>query len=648
MERESVIKILHLEDNSSDAQLVQLALKRAKVTFEYFLVDNEKEYVFYLENQKIDIILSDYHLPGYNGSEALILAKNNYPHIPFVFVSGTMGEDAAIESLLNGATDYVLKNKMERLGAAVHRAFKEEQERKARQKAEQALLQSEENFHRSISESPLGIRIVSVDGKTIYANRAFLDIYDFNSLEEFISTPAIIRYTPESYVQHQERKERRKNGQDVLNYELSIVGRNKAIRHVKVSRKEVLWNGIMHYQVINQDITEQKKLTFDLIAAKEKAEESDRLKTAFLHNISHEIRTPMNAIVGFSEFLNDPELTHEKREHFTNIIVHSSNQLLSIISDIVSIATIESGQEKVQEKEIDLNSTLKLLHEQFILKAKMQNVSFYLRTSLSDRECKIISDETKLVQILTNLIGNAIKFTKQGHINFGYNIIETHGIASLIEFYVEDTGIGIPSEMHEEIFKRFRQVESTIARKFGGSGLGLSISKAYVELLGGKMWLTSKLDKGSSFYFTIPYKKTHSDTASENQSNNSKSIGIKETYSLLVVEDEDSNFMLLEEFFSSLNINIIRVINGAEAIEKCKTTHIDIVLMDIKMPVLDGYDATKQIREFKPDLPIIAQTAYTTDFDKDKALACGCNDFISKPIKLDLLISKIKKQLNKS
>ena len=645
MKQEKIIsiKILHLEDDPNDSQLVQLALKRANVIFDYFFADNEKDYLFYLESQKIDLILSDYHLPDYSGSEALELAKNKYPHIPFVFVSGTMGEEVAIDSLLNGATDYVLKNKMERLGSAVHRAFKEAQERKARQKAEKALLQSEENFNRSISESPLGIRIVSVDGKTIYTNKAFLDIYEFSNVDEFIATPAKERYTSESYVQHLERKDKRKNGQEVFDYELSIIRKNGEVRHIKVSRKEILWNGIKHFQVINQDITVQKKLTKDLIAAKEKAEESDRLKTAFLHNISHEIRTPMNAIIGFSGFLDNPKLLPEKRKHFTDIIIQNSNQLLSIINDIVNIATIESGQEKIHESEIDVNSILKLLKEQFLPKARNQNVCLELGELLPDSEVKIISDETKFVQILTNLIGNALKFTKQGNVNFGYNLKNNE-----LEFFVEDTGIGIPPDMHNEIFKRFRQVESTIARQFGGSGLGLSISKAYIELMGGKMWLTSELEKGSVFYFTIPYKKAKNNVISERQINIGLTLSINEPKTLLVAEDEESNFFLLEELLSGLNLYIIKAENGAEAIAVCKSNHqIDLVLMDIKMPIMDGYEATKQIRQFLPNLPIIAQTAYSTDLDKNKALACGCTDFISKPIKKEDLIVKIKEQLNK-
>lgn len=639
---ETKIKILHLEDNLNDSRLVQALLERANIKFEYFLADNEKDYISHLENQKIDIILSDYGLPGYSGTGALLYAKNSYPDIPFIFVSGAIGEDAAIQSLVNGATDYVLKNKMERLAPAVNRAYNGAQDQIARSVAEQAFRQSEENFHRSISESPLGIRIVSVDGKTVYANKAFLDIYGFSNLEEYTGSDIKNIYIPESYAQHLERKKRRKNGQIACEYEIGILNKKSGIRNVYVSSKEVLWNGVKHFQVINQDVTEQKKLTRDLIIAKEKAEESDRLKTAFLHTISHEIRTPMNAIVGFSEFLNEPELQPDIRRKFTDIIVHNSNHLLSIISAMISIATIEAGQENYVETELNLNSALIRLQTQFLVNAKKENISLNFFPSIPYEE-RIFTDETKLVQILSNLINNALKFTKHGHVNFGYKVKGNE-----LEFYVEDTGIGILPEMHEEIFKRFRQVETTIARQYGGSGLGLSISKAYVEIIGGKMWYTSELNKGSTFYFTIPYKRARKNIYPETKSIK-KMKGVTETNeqkTVLVAEDENDNFMLMEALMLNLNINIVRAMTGVEAIEACKSKHVDVVLMDIKMPVMDGFEATRQIRKFMPKVPIIAQTAYASENDKEKALDCGCTDFISKPFKKGLLVSKVKEQLN--
>jgi PAS domain S-box-containing protein len=252
-----------------------------------------------------------------------------------------------------------------------------------------------------------------------------------------------------------------------------------------------------------RDITERKKAETELIAAKEKAEESDRLKTAFLHNVSHEIRTPMNAILGFSALLNEPDVTLEDRNQFIEIIMQSGNQLLSIINDIVDLASIESGQMKVSMKKINLDNTLKTLYDQYTYNDKSREVILNLKTPMSQKDPEIMTDRTKLIQIISNLINNAYKFTREGSITFGYEIKD-----GFVEFFVRDTGIGIATEHQSRIFDRFYQVDLAVSRKFGGTGLGLSICKAYAELLGGKIWLESIPGKGTEFYFTIPYLKS--------------------------------------------------------------------------------------------------------------------------------------------
>lgn len=398
---------------------------------------------------------------------------------------------------------------------------------------------------------------------------------------------------------------------------------------------------------VSRDITLQKQLSAELIAAKEQAEEGDHLKTAFLHNISHEIRTPMNAIVGFAGFLNDPDLTPDKRTHFADIIVQSSNQLLSIIDDIVRISTIEAGQEKILEGKVNINSMCMLAFAQFESKASESGIDFKNQLALPDHQSLIISDETKLSQVLMNLLVNAFKFTKGGHIYFGYTLKENE-----LEFYVEDTGIGIPAELHEEIFKRFRQVESTLSRQFGGSGLGLSICQAYIHLMGGKMWVTSSPGSGSVFYFTIPYRQTtvkkESVLSSLVESDKDNDHEPK-PLTILVAEDEDFNYMLLREWLAPFNATIIRAINGLDALELATANKgINLVLMDLKMPIMDGYESTKEIKKIRPALPILALTAYSQDSDKRKALECGCIDFISKPFSKENLIAKIKAHLSQS
>lgn len=391
---------------------------------------------------------------------------------------------------------------------------------------------------------------------------------------------------------------------------------------------------------VSRDITAQKMLEQELIAAKLKAEESDRLKTAFLHNISHEIRTPMNAIMGFSGFLSDPDMSEVQKSHFAQVIQQSSQQLLSIIDDIVRIATIEAGQEKLNENELHLNNLLVFLREQFAAKAGVKNLSFEMMPGLDDDRSLIIADETKLMQILSNLLENAIKFTREGQVLVGYTL--KHG---QLEFFVKDTGIGIPESMHETIFNRFSQVESSISRQFGGSGLGLSISKAYVDLQGGKIWVESEPGEGSSFYFTLPYR--HVSHANNRTDVSPITLQTEEGQgtTFLVAEDEDLNFMLVRELLRKFKVKIIRAVNGAEAVEIARTTKVDLVLMDLKMPVMDGFEATRTIKSFLPDLPILALTAYSLEADRERAIQSGCADVIVKPINREYLYERLNAYL---
>ena len=387
---------------------------------------------------------------------------------------------------------------------------------------------------------------------------------------------------------------------------------------------------------------ERKKSVQDLKAALLKAEENDRLKTAFLHNISHEIRTPMNAIIGFSGFLNDPGLKQADIHEYTEIICNASHQLLSIIEDIINISTVEAGQETLRTRDTNLNSLLINLNEQFQDKIKTSDIELRLSTPLPDEFSLIKTDETKLMQILTNLLNNACKFTKKGLVCFGYELK-----AGNLEFYVEDTGIGIAQNMHTAIFERFRQADSTIAREFGGTGLGLSISKAYVELLGGKIWLTSKIGSGTTFRFSIPFVPVHSKYKADEVSNEPDIISPDIQKVILIAEDEKYNYMLLNEILKGVNARIIWAHNGLEALEVCKSKqNIDLVFMDLKMPVMDGFEATRAIRGVFLDLPIIAQTAYTNEKERLRIFECGCNDLVTKPFDVNQFKTIIAKYLS--
>jgi hypothetical protein len=495
---------------------------------------------------------------------------------------------------------------------------------------------------KAIEYSPVSTIITNDEGKIEYVNTEFSVLTGYKPEEVIGKTPRIFNKGHLSEEEYNSMWETLRTGKIV---KTEFLNRKKDKSHywenVSISPLINNFGIISNFILIVEDISIEKKLMNDLTTAKEKAEESDRLKTAFLHNISHEIRTPMNAIVGFSDLINDKDISAEIRTQYTEIIVQSSKQLLSIITDIINIATIEAGKEKVQKGKVNINSVIKKLYDQYVLKSKEHNILFQYQIELDDKSAEIETDETKLIQILSNLVGNSFKFTQKGEIKFGYTIKK-----DFLEFYVKDTGIGIPDNLQEEIFQRFRQAEMTTTRQFGGSGLGLSISKSYIELLGGKIWVNSKVGTGSEFRFTIPFLPSAAKLISFEKQDFSERLQNKTHKTLLIAEDEDFNFLYLCELLSNENIEIIRTSNGQETVNRCRENKkIDLILMDIKMPIMDGYEATKQIKKFRPGLPIIAQTAFARSEDSAKAIESGCSDYISKPINRELLMTKINQQL---
>lgn len=391
---------------------------------------------------------------------------------------------------------------------------------------------------------------------------------------------------------------------------------------------------------LENEIASHKITEKELIKAIEKAEEYDKLKTAFLQNISHEIRTPLNGIIGFSDIIIDPDLSPDKKEQYSQIIRNCGNQLLSIVNDIIDLATIEAGQEKLNEKPTNINNLLDLLKKQNQFRAETKNLSFKVLSALFNEEATIFIDGTKLAQVLDNLVNNAIKFTHTGYVKV---ICFREG--EFIKFSIEDTGIGISPEYSENIYDRFFQIEHDDSRLYGGNGLGLSIVKSYVQFLKGEIHFESDPGKGTTFYLTIPYvpalKADLPIDTSPKQCKTDFSDNV-----ILIAEDDDNNYAYLEKILLNKNVKIIRAHNGKEAVELCSINpEIELIFMDIRMPGLNGLEATKQILKFRKDLPIIAQTAFTFINDRQKAIDAGCIDYLEKPIQPEKIILSIEKYL---
>ncbi len=407
------------------------------------------------------------------------------------------------------------------------------------------------------------------------------------------------------------------------------------------------------YQTINEELqltnnelkknnTKIKNINKKLNEALLKAQESDRLKTAFLHNMNHEIRTPMNGILGFAELLKTPGLSGEDQQDFIKIIEKSGNRMLKTINDLMDISMIEAGQVKIKNSEVYLNREIDELFNFFNREAAKKGLTLSTKYPGSGN-LVVDTDQEKLYAVFSNLLKNAIKYTHQGTVEFGYT-----KEGGRLKFFVKDTGIGIPKEHQETIFNRFVQADIADKKAFQGNGLGLSISKSYIEMMGGKIWVTSQPDVGTTFYFTLPLTEIASHEAPLfKKKQSTKPVSKKpDKYKILIVEDEQTSNEYATIVVKTISRKTLYAANGSAAIDKLLLNpDIDIILMDIKMPVMNGYDATREIRRFNNEVIIIAQTAFAFSGDRQKALAAGCNDYIAKPFTKEDLLKIIEKHM---
>jgi PAS domain S-box-containing protein len=416
----------------------------------------------------------------------------------------------------------------------------------------------------------------------------------------------------------------------------------RVYRIIVISR-DITDNRILQTQLMDQN-EKLKLLNFDLTVSKEKAEESDMLKSAFLANMSHEIRTPMNGILGFSELLKTPGLSGAQQQEYIGIIEKSGKRMLNIINDIIDISKIEAGLINIDLKETNVNEKIEYIYTFFKPEMEAKGITFAFRNALPAKEAILVTDREKLYAILSNLVKNAIKYTERGSVEFGYVPTGSSSELKELQFYVKDTGIGIPKSRQNAIFERFIQADIPDKMARQGAGLGLSISKAYVEMLGGKIWVESEDGIGSTFHFTLPYNAPlqGKNTKTAESKENSVATDVLDLR-ILVAEDDDTSEQLISINIRAFSNEVMKARTGIEAVEICRNRpDIDLILMDIQMPGLNGYDATRQIREFNKDVVIIAQTAFGLSGDREKALKAGCNNYIAKPIGKNELLQLIK------
>ncbi len=409
--------------------------------------------------------------------------------------------------------------------------------------------------------------------------------------------------------------------------------------------RTLLFTSFLQQKLKNQNLDLEEKVkertaeletkNIELSLAKEKAEASDRLKSSFINNISHEIRTPLNGILGFGQILTDGNLSEEEKDTYLQMLNESSARLINTVTNFMDISLLTSGNQKIYKKKTTINTLVLNIIDKFEDQCISKNISLTFQTPSNEEEINVYTDSDLLSKILHQLIDNAVKFTMEGSVTVGYTATKNS-----LQFFVKDTGIGITDENKDQIFDNFIQEDIESTRKYEGSGLGLSIAKGFLTLLGGKIWMESEKGKGSVFSFSIPYLE-------ENQQKNQDIIipskNVPQIQTILIAEDDDINYKYFNALLSHDSIVIYRAKNGLEAVEICQNhPEVELVLMDLRMRDMDGFEATTQIKSFRPNLPVIAITAYSELEDKKMAIQAGCDEFITKPVKKDFLLRKLE------
>lgn len=646
--KSEVIQVLYIEHHKADIDFTIRHVAKYAPYIQIDAVPNAEEALLILEAEtkgkyNYKVILLDYRLPGMDALELIKTIRQKLKlSIPIILVTGQGNEELAVQALKLGANDYLTKNDkyLFRLPSVVVNSY-QYFELKKQQKA---LLESESKYRLLADNSGDVIFVLDINLNYTYISPAVKVLRGFEP-EEAITQKLSEVLTPDSYLlavkefteilSNISNETKSPDLQRTLELEITRKDNTTVWTEVKASliiNEDNVPTGILG---VTRDISERKSIMNQLIFAKEKAEESDRLKSAFLANMSHEIRTPMNGILGFATLLKNPGLSGESQQEFIKVIEKSGIRMLNIIQEIIDIAKIESGEMEVHSSDININEKVEEVYNLLALDAIKKGIQLNFKTSLTDTGAILSTDGEKLFGILTNLVKNAIKYTEKGFVEFGYELK-----GDFLEFYVRDTGIGIPKARQKAIFDRFIQADIADMAARQGAGLGLSIAKALVEMLGGKIWVESTEGKGSTFYFTLQY---HQDSRPESLIKHQDAVlntdNLNKKLKILIVEDDEDSQILISILVDKLATEILSVCSGSEAVKTCRNNpDIDLIFMDIQMPDMNGYDATRQIRQFNKDVVIIAQTAFALAGDKEKAINAGCTDYISKPlIERDLL-----------
>jgi signal transduction histidine kinase/response regulator of citrate/malate metabolism/HPt (histidine-containing phosphotransfer) domain-containing protein len=650
-----VLKILIIDDDKIDSITISRSISQSGMIAEVDSVFSAKEGMEKIESMYYDLIFLDYLMPDTDGISFLKKVRAAGIETPIIFVTSQGDEKIASQAILSGASDYIPKTLLtpDGVSQSIRNAIKLHESIKLRKDTELALKVNANRLLEAQKLAKIGSWEINLSNNETYFSDEFFTIFEVEN--QAIASVDFFKscFTDaEDLALYEDNLEHVKNTNAEVQFQHSITSKKGTLKHISVFIKCLNDENSKPCKILGtiQDISEQKRTEAELIKAKELAEKAVVIKEQFLTNMSHEIRTPMNGIIGFARILESTNLDNDQKQS-VEAIKKASHNLMFIINDILDFSKIEANKVTFEAVNFSLSKTVNSVIELLCPNAKEKKIKLLYDID-PDINDNLIGDPTKLSQILVNLVGNALKFTEKGYVEVVVTEMLESETDSLIKFSVIDTGIGIPKDKIDSIFESFNQASNETTRKYGGTGLGLTITRKLVELQGGKITVESVVSKGSEFSFSLEYKKAQKGNASNTKL---KNVAIAPDFlkdiKILLVEDNELNQLLAVKVFGKWDKQIDIADNGKIAIEKITNTDYDIILMDIQMPEMDGNELTHYIRTNmgeKSKVPIIALTAHATLEEEKRCLQNGMNDYLSKPYDFNVLLEKLYQNLNKN
>ncbi|MBP9151405.1 MAG: response regulator [Flavobacteriales bacterium] len=633
------ITVLLVEDDEIDQMAFRRFVKQNALPYKYLVAGSVRDVKELVAKEQFDVAVVDYNLGDGTGMDVLEVIGSADP---VIFVTGQGDQKLAVEAMKAGIFDYLIKDVnrdyLELLPVTIDNAI-------SRRKAQQRIQEMEHEVQKLmwvVSQTENSMAIASKNGKIEWVNEGFERLTGYTANEvigthgDFLRKDHIAGLNPNSDQFTELQRFKRS-----VTAEIEKVRKDGTIIWALSTMTPILNKDgeIENIITIANDITDRKEAEQELLEAKQRAEHLAKTKEEFLANMSHEIRTPMNAIVGVAQLLRDTPLT-ESQSKYLNAIDFASDNLLNIINDVLDLSKLEANAVVYESRPFSIRNTVNQLSEMFRSKSEEKSVAFNTQIKANTPDT-VLGDPTKINQILINLLSNAFKFTKKGEVKLTISSKEMADKEIELELAVSDTGIGIPEDKFQDVFASFQQAQTNTTRKYGGTGLGLTIVKKLAEGMGGNVDISSELGKGTTFTVNIPVTVlTDAPTGETKEKNTIETERLKGKRALLV-EDNELNQMVADQFLTIVGIEVTTVNDGLLAVEAVSKDHFDLILMDIQMPNMDGYEAARQMRKNGLETPIIAMTAHAFSGEKEKCLAAGMNDYLTKPIKRDLLHSKI-------